>query len=73
MKPLCGRTIKGVISLVTVGSVIGFVVFIVLLSLPIMTGFDEVRLLEIAGIYVGGVVFLCIAIVLIRRSLVGRF
>ena len=73
MKPLCGRTIKGVISLVTMVSVIGFVVFIVLLSLPILTGFDEVRLLKIAEIYVGIVLFLCIAIVLIRRSLVGRF
>ena len=70
MKPLCGRTIKGVISLVALVSLfIGLPVFIALSLLPSF-GFTEVPVLRIAGIYVGGVLFLCIAIVLMRPNLV---
>ena len=78
MKPLCGRTIKGAVS---VASIIGFVSFIVEL-------FRNLQLIlytctgDVSGcrkrpwtipLYVGGGLFLCIAIVLIRRRLVGRF
>ena len=79
MKPLCGRTIKGAIAWV---SFIGFAGFIAQL-LGSLKRFNETcdddesgctkQVLMIVGISVGGLLFLCIAFVLIRRLLVGRF
>ena len=77
MKPLCGRTIKGAITWV---SFIGIAGGIVQLLRSLKSFNDDCtdgesectkRLWMIAGISVGGYLFLCIAIVLIRRRLVG--
>ena len=79
MKPLCGRTIKGVIAWV---SFIGFAGLIVQLLRSLKSfnnncadGESECtkRLWMIVGICLWGYLFLCMAIVLIRRRLVGRF
>ena len=78
MKPLCGRTIKGAIAWV---SFIGFAGLIVQLPRSLKSVIDNcadgesecLKLWMIKGIYLGGFLFLCMAIVLIRRRLVGRF
>ena len=79
MKPLCGRTIKDAITWV---SFIGFAGLIIQLLRSLKSFNDNCadgeaectkRLWMIAGISVGGYLFLCIAIVLIGRRLVGQF
>ena len=76
MKPLCGRTIKGAISGV---SIVGFVYFIVELFRNLKMFADTCadggcrERPWIIPLSIGGALFLCIAIVLIRRRLVGRF
>ena len=79
MKPLCGRTIKGAITWV---SFIGFAGLIVHLLRSLKSFNDDCddgesvctkRLWMIVGISLGGYLFLCIAFMLIRRRLVGRF
>ena len=79
MKPLCGRDIKGVISCVPI---VGFVVFIFNLFRSLKMFWDTCADGESGcpkgfwmnfGISLGGYLLLCIAIVLIRRRLVGIF
>ena len=83
MKLLCGRTIKGVITCV---SFIGFASFIVQLLFTwkrfndaCAEGESSAECIQhkgiwmISGISVGSFLFLCFAIVVIRRGLVGRY
>ena len=79
MKPLCGRTIKEVIAWASFMAYGGFIASVLRSLRRLNDSCDKHESLcakrpwMIVGISVGGFLFLCIAFVLIRRRLVGRF
>ena len=79
MKPLCAKTIKGVIRLASFFVAVNIIVRLLSVLTRVIEDCNDgesgcpKRLWMTVGISVGGSLFLYIAFKLIRRRLVGRF